>query len=95
MGFAAVFGNFHGVFSLCFTVRPQPVPSPQIQPNEPYCESSLRPRHELTGTHLMKHRPIALAGRAAALIIGLLKLIPLQFDNGFNKICCIVTVYYI
>ena len=55
----------------------------------------LRPRHELTGTHLMKHRPIALAGRAAALIIGLLKLIPLQFDNGFNKICCIVTVYYI
>lgn len=41
-GFAAVFGNFPGVFSLCFTVRPQPVPSPQIQPNEPYCESSLR-----------------------------------------------------
>ena len=43
----------------------------------------------------MEHRPIALTGRAAALIIGLLKLIPFQFDNGFNKICCIVTVYYI
>ena len=43
----------------------------------------------------MEYRPIALAGRAAALIIGLLKLIPLQFDNGLNKICCIVIVYYI
>ena len=55
----------------------------------------LRPRHELTGTHLMKHRPIALTGRATALIVSLLKLIPFQFDNGFNNIRCIGSIHCI
>ena len=43
------------------------------------------PCEELGQTHLVENRPIALAGGTAALVIGVLKLVPFMAHNGFTQ----------